>query len=637
MSKQIQVPDIGGDEVTVTEVMVKAGDTVAVDQSVINVEGDKASMEVPSPEAGVIKEVLVKVGDKVSTGSPMFVLETGDAKPAETLKAETAPVSAPAPAASAVVEVHVPDIGGDEVNVTEIMVKVGDKVEVEQSIINVEGDKASMEVPAPIAGVVKEILINVGDKVSTGSLIMKFETGDAPAVATPAQAPTAAPSAPAQSAVKDVNVPDIGGDEVNVTEIMVNVGDTITEEQSLITVEGDKASMEVPAPFAGVVKEILVKSGDKVSTGSLIMRFEVAGAAPSAAPAQPAPAAQAAAPQAATPQAATPAPVASAPAGDAEVTGSSVFAYATPVVRRLAREFGVNLDKVKGTGRKGRILKEDVQAYVKAAIKAVESGSVSAAPAGSGVANGAGLGLLPWPKVDFSKFGEVEEVELTRINKISGANLHRNWVMIPHVTHFDRADITDLEAFRKEQNVLAEKQKWGVKITPVVFIMKAAAKALEAYPRFNSSISEDGQRLTLKKYVNIGVAVDTPNGLVVPVFKDVNKKGIIELSRELMEVSKKARDGKLTASDMQGGCFTISSLGGLGTTHFAPIVNAPEVAILGVSKSEMAPVWNGKEFTPRLMLPLSLSFDHRVIDGADGARFISYINGVLSDLRRLVM
>ncbi|MGC7589950.1 pyruvate dehydrogenase complex dihydrolipoyllysine-residue acetyltransferase [Bisgaard Taxon 46] len=631
MSKQIQVPDIGGDEVTVTEVMVKVGDTVAVDQSVINVEGDKASMEVPSPEAGVIKEVLVKVGDKVSTGSPMFVLEAGDAKPAEATKTEAAPAPAAAPVASAVVEVHVPDIGGDEVNVTEIMVKVGDKVEVEQSIINVEGDKASMEVPAPIAGVVKEILINVGDKVSTGSLIMKFETGAAPAASAPAQPAAAAPAAPAQSAVKDVNVPDIGGDEVNVTEIMVKVGDTITEEQSLITVEGDKASMEVPAPFAGVVKEILVKSGDKVSTGSLIMRFEVAGAAPAvaAAPAQAAPTPQATAP--AAPVAAT------APAGDAEVTGSSVFAYATPVVRRLAREFGVNLDKVKGTGRKGRILKEDVQAYVKAAIKAVESGSVSATPASSGVANGAGLGLLPWPKVDFSKFGEVEEVELTRINKISGANLHRNWVMIPHVTHFDRADITDLEQFRKEQNVLAEKQKLGVKITPVVFIMKAAAKALEAYPRFNSSISEDGQRLTLKKYVNIGVAVDTPNGLVVPVFKDVNKKGIIELSRELMEVSKKARDGKLTAADMQGGCFTISSLGGLGTTHFAPIVNAPEVAILGVSKSEMAPVWNGKEFTPRLMLPLSLSFDHRVIDGADGARFISYINGVLSDLRRLVM
>ncbi|MDO5054047.1 MAG: pyruvate dehydrogenase complex dihydrolipoyllysine-residue acetyltransferase [Pasteurella oralis] len=627
MSKQIQVPDIGGDEVTVTEVMVKAGDTVAVDQSVINVEGDKASMEVPSPEAGVIKEVLVKVGDKVSTGSPMFVLEAGDAKPTEAPKVEAVSVAS---VANAMVEVHVPDIGGDEVNVTDIMVKVGDKVEVEQSIINVEGDKASMEVPAPIAGVVKEILIKVGDKVSTGSLIMKFETGSAPASeSAPVQA--AASTAPAQSAVKDVNVPDIGGDEVNVTEIMVKVGDTVTEEQSLITVEGDKASMEVPAPFAGVVKEILVKSGDKVSTGSLIMRFEVVGAVSEsvAASVQPAPVPQAAPAQAS-------APVVSAPAGDAEVTGSSVFAYATPVVRRLAREFGVNLDKVKGTGRKGRILKEDVQAYVKAAIKAVESGSVPAAPA-SGAANGAGLGLLPWPKVDFSKFGEIEEVELTRINKISGANLHRNWVMIPHVTHFDRADITDLEQFRKEQNVLAEKQKLGVKITPVVFIMKAAAKALEAYPRFNSSISEDGQRLTLKKYVNIGVAVDTPNGLVVPVFKDVNKKGIIELSRELMEVSKKAREGKLTAADMQGGCFTISSLGGLGTTHFAPIVNAPEVAILGVSKSEMAPVWNGKEFTPRLMLPLSLSFDHRVIDGADGARFISYINGVLSDLRRLVM
>ncbi|WP_439242022.1 pyruvate dehydrogenase complex dihydrolipoyllysine-residue acetyltransferase [Lonepinella sp. BR2474] len=624
MSKQIQVPDIGSDEVTVTEVMVNVGDTIAVDQSIINVEGDKASMEVPAPEAGVVKAVLVKVGDKVSTGTPMLELEAAGAAPAaEAPKAETAPAAAPT--ASAVVEVNVPDIGSDEVNVTEIMVKVGDKVEVDQSIINVEGDKASMEVPAPIAGVVKEILINVGDKVATGKLIMKFETGSAPAAAAPAaQAPAAAPT---QSAVKEVNVPDIGSDEVNVTEIMVNVGDSISEEQSLITVEGDKASMEVPAPFAGVVKEILVKSGDKVSTGSLIMKFEVAGAAP-------APVAQAAAPAPSAPQSAPATPAQSlAPVNQDSVTASSTFAHATPVVRRLAREFGVNLDKVKGTGRKGRILKEDVQAYVKAAIAALESG----ASANSGAANGAGLGLLPWPKVDFSKFGEVEEVELTRINKISGANLHRNWVMIPHVTHFDRADITDLEDFRKEQNKLAEKQKLDVKITPVVFIMKAAAKALEAFPRFNSSISEDGQRLTLKKYVNIGVAVDTPNGLVVPVFKDVNKKGIIELSRELMEVSKKARAGKLTASDMQGGCFTISSIGGLGTTHFAPIVNAPEVAILGVSKSEMAPVWNGKEFAPRLMLPLSLSFDHRVIDGADGARFISFIGGVLADLRRLAM
>jgi len=629
MSKQIQIPDIGSDEVTVTEVMVNIGDTISVDQSIINVEGDKASMEVPAPEAGVVKEVLVKVGDKVTTGTPMLVLEAAGAAPAA--EAPAAPVVATAPTASAVVEVNVPDIGSDEVNVTEIMVKVGDSVEIDQSIINVEGDKASMEVPAPIAGVVKEILINVGDKVSTGKLIMKFETASAAPVAASAPAQTAAPVAATTSAIKDVNVPDIGGDEVNVTEIMVAVGDTVSEDQSLITVEGDKASMEVPAPFGGVVKEILVKSGDKVSTGSLIMRFEVAGAAPAAAISAPAP------------QVASPA-LAVQPAQSGNVSGlsqeqvvaSAGYAHATPVIRRLAREFGVNLDKVKGTGRKGRIVKEDIEAYVKTAVKAYESGATAQA-AGNGVANGAGLGLLPWPKVDFSKFGEIEEVELSRINKISGANLHRNWVMIPHVTHFDKADITDLEAFRKEQNALAEKQKLGVKITPVVFIMKAVAKALEAYPRFNSSITEDAQRLILKKYINIGVAVDTPNGLVVPVFKNVNKKGIIELSRELMEVSKKAREGKLTASDMQGGCFTISSLGGIGTTHFAPIVNAPEVAILGVSKSSMEPVWNGKEFAPRLILPMSLSFDHRVIDGADGARFISYIGAVLADLRRLIM
>lgn len=626
MAKQIQIPDIGSDEVTVTEVMVKVGDTITAEQSIINVEGDKASMEVPAPEAGVVKEVLVKVGDKVTTGTPMLVLDSADAAPAQAAQPAAAPATAPATAQ--VVDVNVPDIGSDEVNVTDVMVKVGDRVEVDQSIINVEGDKASMEVPAPVAGIVKEIIIKAGDKVSTGTLIMRFEVaGSASASAPAVSAPTAAPAAPVAGGVKDVNVPDIGGDEVNVTEIMVKVGDSITEEQSLITVEGDKASMEVPAPFAGVVKEILVKAGDKVSTGSLIMKFEVAGAAPVAAAAP-----QATAPAQVAAPAATPSALA-VTASDADVTSAKSFAHATPVIRRLAREFGVNLDKVKGTGRKGRILKEDVQAYVKAAVKALESGSSAA----TGAANGAGLGLLPWPKVDFSKFGEIEEVELSRINKISGANLHRNWVMIPHVTHFDKADITELEAFRKEQNALAEKQKLGVKITPVVFIMKAVAKALEAFPRFNSSITEDAQRLILKKYINIGVAVDTPNGLVVPVFKDVNKKGIIELSRELAEVSKKARDGKLTASDMQGGCFTISSIGGLGTTHFAPIVNAPEVAILGVSKSSMEPVWNGKDFAPRLILPISLSFDHRVIDGADGARFISYIGSVLADLRRLIM
>ena len=523
------------------------------------------------------------------------------------------------------IEIKVPDIGADEVEITEILVKVGDKVEAEQSLITVEGDKASMEVPSPQAGIVKEIKVSVGDKTQTGALIMIFDSADGAADAAPAQAEEkkeAAPAAaPAAAAAKDVNVPDIGSDEVEVTEILVKVGDKVEAEQSLITVEGDKASMEVPAPFAGTVKEIKVNVGDKVSTGSLIMVFEVEGAAPAKQEAAaPAPAAKAEAPAAA--------PAAKAE-GKSEFAENDAYVHATPLIRRLAREFGVNLAKVKGTGRKGRILREDVQAYVKEAIKRAE-----AAPA----ATGGGIpGMLPWPKVDFSKFGEIEEVELGRIQKISGANLSRNWVMIPHVTHFDKTDITELEAFRKQQNEEAAKRKLDVKITPVVFIMKAVAAALEQMPRFNSSLSEDGQRLTLKKYINIGVAVDTPNGLVVPVFKDVNKKGIIELSRELMTISKKARDGKLTAGEMQGGCFTISSIGGLGTTHFAPIVNAPEVAILGVSKSAMEPVWNGKEFVPRLMLPISLSFDHRVIDGADGARFITIINNTLSDIRRLVM
>lgn len=527
------------------------------------------------------------------------------------------------------IEINVPDIGTDEVEVTEILVSVGDKVEEEQSLITVEGDKASMEVPASQAGIVKEIKVAEGDKVSTGSLIMIFEAeGAAEAAPAPAAeaAPAAAPAPAAAAELKEVHVPDIGGDEVEVTEIMVAIGDSIEEEQSLITVEGDKASMEVPAPFAGTVKEIKIAAGDKVSTGSLIMVFEVAGAAPAPAAAP----AQAAAPAAAAPKAE--APAAAAPAATGDFKENDEYAHASPVVRRLAREFGVNLSKVKGSGRKSRILKEDVQNYVKEALKRLESGA-----AASGKGDGAALGLLPWPKVDFSKFGETEVQPLSRIKKISGANLHRNWVMIPHVTQWDNADITALEAFRKEQNAIEAKKDTGMKITPLVFIMKAVAKALEAFPAFNSSLSEDGESLILKKYVNVGIAVDTPNGLVVPVFKDVNKKGIYELSEELMAVSKKARAGKLTAADMQGGCFTISSLGGIGGTAFTPIVNAPEVGILGVSKSEMKPVWNGKEFEPRLQLPLSLSYDHRVIDGAEGARFITYLNSCLSDIRRLVL
>jgi len=635
MAIEIKVPDIGSDEVEVTEILVKVGDKVEAEQSLITVEGDKASMEVPSPQAGVVKEIKISTGDKVETGSLIMMFEAeGAAEAAPAAAEEKKADAAPAPAAAAATaskEVAVPDIGGDEVEVTEILVKVGDKVEAEQSLIVVEGDKASMEVPAPFAGVVKEITIATGDKVSTGSAIMVFEAeGAAPASdAKPAMKEEAASTPAAAAGAKDVKVPDIGGDEVEVTEVLVKVGDKVDAEQSLIVVEGDKASMEVPAPFAGTVKELKVSTGDKVSTGSLIMVFEVEGAAP----ATPAAAKQDAAPAPAAKseaKAAAPAPAAAKADSKGEFAENDAYVHATPVIRRLAREFGVNLAKVKGTGRKGRILKEDVQTYVKEAVKRAE-----AAPA---AASGGGLpGMLPWPKVDFSKFGEVEEVELGRIQKISGANLSRNWVMIPHVTHFDKTDITELEAFRKQQNAEAEKRKLDVKYTPVVFIMKAVAAALEQMPRFNSSLSEDAQKLTLKKYINIGVAVDTPNGLVVPVFKDVNKKGITELSRELMAISKKARDGKLTAGDMQGGCFTISSLGGLGTTHFAPIVNAPEVAILGVSKSAMEPVWNGKEFMPRLMMPISLSFDHRVIDGADGARFITIIGNMLSDIRRLVM
>ncbi|WP_297479935.1 pyruvate dehydrogenase complex dihydrolipoyllysine-residue acetyltransferase [uncultured Photobacterium sp.] len=627
MAIEINVPDIGADEVEVTEILVSVGDKVEEEQSLITVEGDKASMEVPASQAGIVKEIKIAVGDSVSTGSLIMIFEAEGAAVVAPV-AEAAPVAAPVAAAAAELkEVHVPDIGGDEVEVTEIMVAIGDSIEEEQSLLTVEGDKASMEVPAPFAGVLKEIKIATGDKVSTGSLVMIFEVAGSAPVAAPAQAAAPVAAAPAVAAAKEVHVPDIGGDEVEVTEIMVAVGDTVEEEQSLITVEGDKASMEVPAPFAGTIKEIKIAAGDKVSTGSLIMIFDVVGAAPVAVAAVPA-------------QAAAPAPVAAAPAqaAPAATTGdfeeNNDYAHASPVVRRLAREFGVNLAKVKGTGRKNRVLKEDVQSFVKDALKRLESGAAASA---SGKGDGAALGLLPWPKIDFSKFGDTEVKPLSRIKKISGANLHRNWVMIPHVTQWDNADITELEAFRKDQNAIEAKKDSGMKITPLVFILKAAAKALEAFPSFNSSLSDDGESLILKKYINIGIAVDTPNGLVVPVFKDVNKKGIYELSEELMTISKKARAGKLTASDMQGGCFTISSLGGLGGTAFTPIVNAPEVGILGVSKSEMKPVWNGKEFEPRLQLPLSLSYDHRVIDGAEGARFITYLNGCLSDIRRLVL
>ena len=533
---------------------------------------------------------------------------------------------------SQIIEIKVPDIGDyKDVPVIEVLVKAGDKIEKEQSIVVLESDKATMDVPSSHAGIVKDVKVKVGDTLSEGSVVITLEEGAAaPASPTQAAAPVAAPTN-SGGALIEVKVPDIGDyKDVPVIEVLVKAGDKVEKEQSIVVLESDKATMDVPSTHAGIVKEVKVKVGDNLSEGSVVIILESgAGSAttPVASPASsPAPAAKVVEPP--IPRAPAPPPL-SNPAPQVDVA----YSHASPSVRKFARELGVTIAQVKGSGPKGRITQEDVQAFVKAAMSG-GAGSPAAASAGGSLG---GLNLIPWPKVDFSKFGEIEEKKLSRIQKLSGANLHRNWVQIPHVTQFDEADITSLEAFRKEQNALAEKKKLGVKITPLVFVMKAAAKALAEFPTFNSSLSEDGESLILKKYINIGVAVDTPNGLVVPVFKDVDKKGIIELSRELMDVSAKARDGKLTSSDMQGGCFTISSLGGIGGTAFTPIVNAPEVAILGVSKSEMKPKWNGKEFEPKLMVPLSMSYDHRVIDGALAARFTVTLASYMSDIRQLVM
>lgn len=549
-------------------------------------------------------------------------------------------------------EVKAPDVGGDEVEIIEVLVSQGDEVAVEDSLITVETDKATMDIPAPISGVVAELKVKVGDKIKEGDLIALFEAAAPAEEAAPAAPAASEEPAPAEAEAEpetaapatdvaaapvsetiEVTVPDIGTDgEVDVIEVLVSVGDEIEAEAGLITLETDKATMDVPSPAAGVVESVAVKVGDKVGQGALVITLTTQATAPAAATA-PAPAASTETNTVSEPapvEAPRKPPVPDHPLDKKEKVDG--LAYASPAVRRLANEFGVDLLQVTGTGRKQRILKEDVQEYVKYEL------SRPKATAAAGVAQGAGgLQVIAQPKVDFSKFGEVEEVALTRIQKISGPNLHRNWVTIPHVTQFDEADITEMEAFRKQENELQAKKKDGVKITPLVFIMKAAAKALREFPVFNSSLSEDGEHLIMKKYVHIGIAVDTPNGLVVPVIRDVDTKGIYELSEELVEISTKARDGKLKATDMQGGCFSISSLGGIGGTAFTPIVNAPEVAILGVSRSEMKPQWNGSEFVPRLMLPLSLSYDHRVIDGALAARFSVYLSAVLSDIRKLIL
>ena len=552
-------------------------------------------------------------------------------------------------------KILVPDVGGEEVEIIEICFAVGDSLDADDGIITVETDKASMDIPAPFAGKLTALLVNVGDKIKEGDVIAEMsssagEVTSAPvevaeqvkAEPTPVAEEVPVAETPATTVVNDiieVTVPDIGEDgEVDVIEILVSVGDVIEAEDGLITLETDKATMDVPSPNAGIVKEVYIAVGDKVKQGSVVIKLETSDGAPVAvetpvaapvAEPTPSPVVEPVS-KAVAPKAPKSAPVPHHPqAGNIPSKGSI---YTSPSIRRLAREFGVDLTVVKGSGNKNRILKEDVQSYVKYELSRPKANAGSSVAAGEG-----GLQVVSAKPIDFAKFGEVETKPLTRIQKISGPFLHRNWVTIPHVTQFDEADITNVEAFRKEQNVICEKQKLGFKITPLVFILKAAANALRAFPVFNSSLSEDGESLIMKQYIHIGVAVDTPNGLVVPVVRDVDQKGIHQLSRELLEISLKARDGKLKASDMQGGCFTISSLGGIGGTAFTPIVNAPEVAILGVSKSEMKPKWNGKDFEPKLMLPLSMSYDHRVIDGAIAARFTVHLAGVMSDIRKLVL
>ncbi|MEC3888218.1 dihydrolipoyllysine-residue acetyltransferase [Xanthomonas campestris] len=581
-------------------------------------------------------------------------------------------------------EALVPDIGDySDVPVIEVLVSVGDTVSKDQSLVTLESDKATMEVPSSVAGVVKEIKVKVGDSLSQGALVALIEVADAgtetaaapapaaaPAKAAPAAAPApaakaepVAPAAASDGGQVEARVPDIGDySGVPVIEVLVAVGDTVAKDQSLVTLESDKATMEVPSSVAGVIKELKVKVGDSLSQGDLVAIIAAsdggAGAAqspakpttdtaetagkvePVAVPAEPDKLAQreiAQVQSARSTAASQPAQAASGTPSsppvtfDADSVLPSKVPYASPVVRVFARELGVDLNQIKGSEKGGRISREDVQRFVKAALSGGAPAAAGAAPAGGGN----GLNLLAWPKVDFSKFGETETQPLSRIKKISGANLARNWAMIPHVTQFESADITDLEALRVALN--KENEKAGIKLTMLAFLIKASAAALKKFPEFNASLDAAGENLTLKKYINIGFAADTPNGLVVPVIRDVDKKGVLQIAQESGELAKKARDGKLGPADMSGGCFSISSLGGIGGTAFTPIINAPEVAILGVSKSAMQPVWNGKDFAPKLMLPLSLSYDHRVIDGALAARFTTYLSQVLADMRRVLL
>lgn len=619
---QAVVPE-GVEDAEVIEVSIQVGSDISEGDTVAVLETDKATVDVPATASGKVVSVAISVGDKLSSGDVVAELAgAGGAASAPTPAVEPpAPVAAasaaPVAQATAKKTASVPE-GAEDVEVIEISVKIGDVIAEGDSLAVLETDKATVDVPANAAGEVTAILIEVGQKVSTGDLVVELE-GAADASVAPVAAPPAA--APAVATKQIATVPE-GAEDVEVIEISVAVGDTIAEGDGLAVLETDKATVDVPANASGKVTAILIKVGQKVSTGDPVVELESsAAAAPVSAPAQ---AAAAAAPPAAA--AVQAAPVADAPAN---VNTKATDVYAGPAVRTHARLLGVDLGDIKATGPRGRILKEDVDDYVKQIVK-----QQKAAPKASSTVTG-GAGIPPVPAVDFSKFGEIETKAMSKIQKLTALNMHRNWLNIPAVTQFDDADISDLEAFRK--GLKAEAEKRGVKLTPLPFLLKAVAAALKYEPKFNSSLNADGDAIIYKKYCNIGIAADTPMGLLVPVVRDVDKKGLWELAEEANSIIKKARDGKLKPAEMQGGCFTISSLGAMGGKGFTPIVNAPEVAILGVSKAEMKPVWNGKEFMPRNMLPLCLSYDHRVINGADCGRFFTYLVAVLSDVRRILL
>ena len=537
-------------------------------------------------------------------------------------------------------EVKLPDVGNEEVLIIEVCVKVGDSVNEDDAIIVVETEKASMDIPAPFAGTIESLTLKAGDKISTGMLVCTIKSADSQevvkvetvAVEEPKveEVKTETPKVEEKvivkqtSAVSEVKLPDVGNEEVLVIEVCVKAGDSVEVDEAIIVVETEKASMDIPAPFAGIIESLTLKAGDKISTGMLVCTIKSTSAVEENEEVV-------AVVEAAKVEEKAPTKELKVTTEPTVVFKNTGKVYASPSVRRMAREYGVDLTLVKGSSEKNRVVKEDIRLFIKQQLSAPVATSSNTGSIGFG------SNLPELKEIDFSKFGEIETVELSRIQKISGPSLHRNYLAIPHVTQFDESDITELEEFRKTQNEVLTKKKADYKISPLVFVLKAVAKALQIHPIFNSSLSVDGQSIIYKKYINIAVAVDTPNGLVVPVIKDVDKKGIEQLSIELKEISLKARDGKLKLEDIQGACFTISSLGGIGGTAFTPIINAPEVAILGVSKTQMKPVWNGAQFEPKLMLPLSLSYDHRVIDGANGARFSTTLSELLSDIRLLLI